>query len=107
MCTLATAVIHVVFAFPTPMFIASGVGYAVLLTAFFLPALRRVRGLVGATLAVFAVGNIAAWYVQGARIPLAYADKAFEVALLAVLLGYVLVARRPDPMPVRVTPTRR
>ena len=89
------------------MFIASGVGYALLLTAFFLPALRRVRGLVGGTLAVFALGNIAAWYVQGARIPLAYADKAFEAALLAVLLGYALLARRPEPMPVRVTPTRR
>ena len=107
MCTLATAVIHVVFAFPTPMFIASGAGYVVLLVAFFLPPLRRIRGLVGALLAMFAVGNIAAWYVAGARIPLAYADKAFEAALVAVLVGYVLLARRPAPMPVRVTPTRR
>lgn len=106
-CTLATAAIHVVFAFPTPMFIASGVGYALLLVAFFLPALRPIRGLVGGALALFAIGNIGAWYATGARIPLAYADKSFEAALLAALGAYVFVARRPTPMPVRVAPDNR
>ena len=102
--TFATAVIHIVYAFPTVMFIASGVGYLVLLAAFFLPALRSIRGPIGVALALFAVGNIAAWYATGARVPLAYLDKSFEAALLGALAAYVVVSRRRSAVPVRVTP---
>lgn len=99
--------IHIAYAFPTAIFIASGIGYLVLLAAFFTPALRAVRGPVGVALALFAIGNIAAWYATGARVSLAYVDKAFEAALLSALGAYVLVARRHSPMPVRVAPARR
>lgn len=105
--TLATAAIHIVYAFPTLMFIASGVAYLVLLAAFFAPPLRRLRGAVGAALALLAVANIAAWYATGARIPLAYVDKAFEAGLLAALGMYVAVAPQRSRMPVRVAPGPR
>lgn len=99
--------IHIAYAFPTALFIASGIGYLLLLLAFFTPALRSVRGVVGLALAIFAVGNIAAWYATGARVPLAYLDKSLEAALLAALAAYVVAARRYSPMPVRVTPAPR
>ena len=106
-CTFATAVIHIAYAFPTAMFIASGVAYLILLAAFFAPALRSFRGPVGVALALLAVANIVGWYATGARIPLAYLDKAFEAVLLGSLGAYVLVARRASAMPVRVAPGRR
>ena len=83
------------------MFIASGVGYLLLLAAFVMPALRGLRGVVGALLAVFAIGNIVAWYATGARIPLAYLDKSVEAALLAVLMASAVVSRRAVPVLVR------
>lgn len=107
MLTLVTAAIHFTFAFPTAMFLASAAGYVVLLVAFFLPALASVQRWVGAALALFAVGNIAAWYVMGPRIPLAYADKLAEVALVAALAVYLVQSRRPAAVPVRIAPPSR
>ena len=107
MLTVVTAAIHFTFAFPTPKFIASGVGYLLLLGAFLAPPLRRFRGAVGAALALFAVGNIVAWYLQGPRIPIAYGDKVVEVTLLLVLLTYAVLSRQRSAQPVRVMPSRQ
>ena len=96
--------IHITYAFPTTMFLVSGMGYLMLLAAFFTPKLRSVRGLVGVALALFAIGNIVGWYLNGARIPLAYTAKAIEAALLAALAAYVVVARRRAAVPVRLAP---
>ena len=107
MLTLATAAIHIGYAFPTAKLIGSGIGYLLLLGAFVAPPLRRFRGAFGAALAVFAVGNIGAWLMQGPRVPLAYFDKAVEATLLAVLLAYLVVSRRDRLQPVRVLPPHR
>jgi hypothetical protein len=103
--TLATAAIHLVYAFPTPMFIAAGTGYLLLLAAFFMPRLRSVRGVVGAALALFALGNMVAWYFIGARVPLAYADKLVEAGLVLALTVYLVQLRRRGTSPVRLSPS--
>jgi hypothetical protein len=91
--TLATAFIHLQLAFPDPVFILNGLGYLALLAALYLPVPRiaRYRNVVRWVLVGYATLTIFLWVLLGARTPIGYIDKAFEVALISLLL---LEARR-------------
>ncbi len=86
--TLATAVIHLQLAFPDPGFILNGLGYLTLLAALYLPVprLARRRNVVRWVLIGYTALTILLWVLLGARTPIGYADKAIEVALIALLL---------------------
>ncbi len=45
----------------------------------------QLRWLVRLGLAGFTAGSIGAWFLFGARFPLAYLDKGLEIALIALL----------------------
>ena len=93
--TLATALIHLQLNFPDPGFILAGLGYLALLAALYLPIPRvaRRRNAVRWVLIGYTGLLILLWILLGARTPIGYADKAIEVALIALLL---LEARRPS-----------
>lgn len=83
---LATAYIHTTLG--SLMFMANAAGYAVLAVAMVVPLAiaDRYRWLVRAALAGFTAVTIVAWFMFGARFPLAYVDKAIEVGLIALLV---------------------
>jgi hypothetical protein len=83
--TLATAAIHA--SLGSTLFILNGIGYAVLACAILLPVplLARGRWMVRVALLGFTLVTIGAWILFGARFPLAYVDKAIELALVVVL----------------------
>jgi hypothetical protein len=85
--TLATAAIHFSLTFPSAMFIANGLGYLVLLAALYLPIpqLAGYRRWVRWILMGYTALTIVLWVAMGSRIPIAYVDKAIEVALLVLL----------------------
>lgn len=86
--TLATALIHISLLFPDPVFIMNGLGYLGLLGGLYLPLpqLARWRGLIRWGLIGFTALTIVLWLAFGSRIPIAYVDKAIELALIALLL---------------------
>lgn len=86
--TLGTAFIHLQLNFPDPVFILNGLGYLALLAALYLPVppLSRYENVVRWVMVGYAAVTILLWVLIGSRNGLAYADKAIEVALIALLL---------------------
>lgn len=91
--TLTTASIHLYLG--GLLFTANGLGYAALAVALVVPLAiaNRFRFLVRAGLLGFTIATFAGWVAFGARIPLAYADKAIELVLVAVVIADI---RRAD-----------
>ncbi len=84
--TLATAAIHL--SLGGMLFTVNAIGYAFLAAAMVLPGpLGGVRWLVRLALLGFTVATIVGWLMVGARFPLAYVDKAIELAVVALLFG--------------------
>jgi hypothetical protein len=82
--TLATAAIHA--SLGGFLFTANAIGYAALAGAMVLPGpLGHARWLVRLALLGFTAATIGGWLLFGARFPLAYLDKAIEVALIGVV----------------------
>jgi hypothetical protein len=99
--TLATAAIHA--SLGGLLFLLNAVAYTTLAVAMVVPGpVGRFRGLVRLALMGFTAATIGGWVLFGARFPLAYLDKAIEIALIAVVAfelwhsdgGPILVARR-------------
>jgi len=95
--TIATALVHIVLAFNALsqgdmttliMFLLNGIGYLVLLAAYYLPVpiARNYHGLVRWIFIAFTAVTIIGWIAIGLRIPLAYVDKLVEVAMIVLLL---------------------
>jgi len=73
---------------PLPiLFLINGIGYLVLVTALYLPALAWYRPIVRVLLMLFAAGTIVMYFlVNGFRLnPLGIADKIAEVTLIVLL----------------------
>ncbi len=83
---VATAVIHFVLAFDW-MFYANALGYLLLVGLLYLPlaAVAPYRNLVRWVLIAYTAVTVVAWLLIGTRGPVAYLDKAIEVALIALL----------------------
>ena len=82
--TLGTAAIHA--SLGGLLFLANAAGYAVFAVAMVLPGrIGQLRWLVRLALLGFTATTIGAWFLFGARFPLAYLDKGLEVALIACL----------------------
>ena len=82
--TLATAAIHA--SLGGLLFMANAIGYTALAVAMVVPGpIGRVRWLVRLALVGFTAATIGGWVLFGARFPLAYLDKAIEVALIAAV----------------------
>jgi hypothetical protein len=86
--TLATAWIH--YSLGGLLFLMNAAGYLTLALAMVLPGpLGRGRWLVRLALLAFTATTIGAWFLFGARFPLAYADKAIEVGLVLLLAAEI------------------
>jgi hypothetical protein len=86
--TLVTAAVHA--SLGGLLFTANAVGYAVLAVLMVLPGpLGHFRMLVRLALIAFTVATIGGWLLFGVRFPLAYFDKAVEVALV-MAVGFEL-----------------
>ncbi len=85
--TLATALIHFTLLFPDPIFILNGLGYLALLAALYLPLpqLKAQRSLIRPLLLAYTAGTVILWLVMGVRSPLAFVNKAIEIALIVLL----------------------
>ncbi len=86
---LATAVIHAVLAVLDARlpFAFNALGYLVLLAALYAPlaTLTGRRGRLRWTLIAYTLLTLLLWVLRGDRTPIAYADKAIELGLLALL----------------------
>ncbi len=81
---LATAAIHA--SLGGLLFLANAIGYTTLALAMIVPGpIGRVRWLVRLALLGFTAATIGGWVLFGARFPLAYLDKAIEVALIGAV----------------------
>ncbi len=92
LAAVTTALIHIwlAFQFPggvDPIFVLNGLGYLGLTALLFLPLplLDPYRNLVRWVLIGYTLVTVLAWLWIGARSPLAYADKAIELLLVACL----------------------
>ena len=86
--TLVTAAVHA--SLGGALFTANAIGYAVLAVFMVLPGpLGHARALVRLALIAFTTATIGGWILFGVRFPLAYVDKAVEVALV-MLVGFEL-----------------
>jgi hypothetical protein len=85
--TVATAIIHLALGIPNgmTMFILNGIGYLVLVAALYLPQLSRYRTLTRWALIGFTAVTVLGWVFIGMRSPIAYVDKAIEIALIVCL----------------------
>jgi hypothetical protein len=91
--TLATAAIHLwlgviiqqMMPGSFPMFILNGIGYIVLVTALYLPQLRRYHAWIRWALIAYTAITVIAWVVMGERNLIAYVDKIVEIALIVLL----------------------
>ena len=89
--TIATAGIHLYWSTQievgAPVMVLNGLGYLGLLTALYasLPALQRYRSTVRWVLLGYTALTVVLWALVGPRIPIAYADKVIELALIASL----------------------
>ncbi|MEW6635179.1 MAG: hypothetical protein AB1425_00030 [Actinomycetota bacterium] len=95
--TLATALIHLYLGLQgLPLFVLNGLGYITLLAALYLPVprLARYRELVRWVLIGYAALTVFLWILVGARNFIGYADKAIEIALIALLLVDRRASRR-------------
>jgi hypothetical protein len=82
--TLATAWIH--YSLGGLLFLMNAAGYVTLALGMVLPGpLGRGRWLVRLALLAFTATTIGAWFLFGARFPLAYADKAIEIGIVLLL----------------------
>ncbi len=82
--TLATAAIHA--SLGGLLFLANAIGYTTLALAMIVPGpIGRLRWLVRLALLGFTAATIGGWVLFGARFPLAYFDKAIEVALIGAV----------------------
>ena len=95
--TIATALIHIALAFfamsqgdmtTVIMFLLNGIGYMVLLAAYYLslPLARDYPKLVRWAFIIFIAITILGWVAIGARNVVAYVDKLIELALIILLL---------------------
>ena len=93
--TVATALIHIILAIPEGllMFYLNGIGYLALVTALYLPQLRRWRGLIRIAFIAYTMVTIIAWVFIGERTTIGYLDKLIEVALVVLL---IVEARLPE-----------
>jgi hypothetical protein len=93
--TVATAVIHATLG--GVLFTMNAFAFGTLAVAFVLPEpIARARWLVRVAILGFAAATIAGWLVFGARFPLAYLDKAIELALVvAVAIDLMLTDGGP------------
>ena len=86
--TVITALIHISLLFPNTLFILNGLGYLVLLAAYFLPlpVARDYPGLVRWIFIGFTAITIIAWIFIGDKTWwLGYVDKIVEIGLIASL----------------------
>ena len=82
--TLATAAIHA--SLGGLLFLANAIGYTTLAIAMVAPGpVGQVRWLVRLALIGFAAMTVGGWVMFGTRFPLAYLDKAIEVALIGAV----------------------
>lgn len=88
----ATASIHIwlAFQFPggvDPIFVLNGLGYLGLTALLLVPlgVLDPYRNIVRWVLIAYTLATVLAWVFVGVRSPLAYADKALELLLIACL----------------------
>jgi hypothetical protein len=82
--TMSTAAIHA--SLGGWLFTLNAIGYTTLAVAMVVPGpLGHVRWLIRIALIGFALATIGGWLAFGARFPLAYADKAIEGVLVAVV----------------------
>jgi len=96
--TLATAAIHA--SLGGLLFLANAIGYTTLAVAMIVPGpIGRIRWLVRLALLGFTAATIGGWVLFGARFPLAYIDKAIEVALIGAV---ALEIWRSDGGPIGV-----
>lgn len=94
--TVATAIIHIGLAFyamslggpPLVMFLLNGIGYLVLLAAYYLPLpiARDYPRLVRWAFIAFTAVTIIGWVAIGERNAIGYIDKLIEVVLIVLLL---------------------
>jgi hypothetical protein len=84
--TVATGWIHLTLG--SLLFTLNGAGYLVAAVAMVLPIAlaMRFRWLIRIGLVGYALAAIVGWYLMGPRYDVAYAAKAIEVALIALLL---------------------
>jgi hypothetical protein len=88
---VATAAIHIFLAVTQMnndlLFILNGLGYLVLVGALYLPLpqLAPYRNWIRWALIALAAITVVLWIIIGARTPIAYLDKAIEVALIVAL----------------------
>ena len=98
--TLATAVIHLYMglSWGSTLFTLNGIGYLGLLAALQLPIpqLRRFRGVARLALLGYTSLTIVLYFIEAPGMAIGYADKAIEVALVALLLADAYRAR-PEP----------
>ena len=71
-----------------PLFAVNAMGYVTLGTVLYvpIPLFRRFRNLVRWVLLGYTALTIVLWVAMGARTPVAYMDKAIELALIALLV---------------------
>ncbi len=82
--TIGTAAIHA--SLGGVLFLANAAGYVAFAVAMLLPGrIGPLRWLVRLALLGFTATTIGAWFLFGARFPLAYLDKGLEIALIVVL----------------------
>ena len=81
---LGSAAIHV--SLGGLLFLANAIGYTVLAVAMVAPGpFASARWLIRLALIGFTAVTVGGWVMFGARFPLAYLDKAIELALIAVV----------------------
>ena len=88
---LATAAIHgillnLMMGELDPLFTLNGIGFLVLITAYFLPQLSKYRNIVRWVLIAYTAITIIAWLFLGARETLGYVTALIEVGLIVALL---------------------
>ena len=86
--TAITAVIHFSILFPDVMFILNGLGYLALLAALYapVPALEGHKPLIRWVFVGYTSLTFLIWLAVGERTPIAFVDKAVELALIVLLL---------------------
>jgi hypothetical protein len=83
--TLATAAIHM--SLGGLLFVMNAFGYTGLALALLAPPpVARIRPLIRLALLAFTGATIGGWLLFGARIPIAYFDKAIEITLVVLLV---------------------
>ena len=96
--TLTTAAIHL--GMGGLLFTLNAIGYGTIALALVLPwPLSRLRWLVRVALLGFTIATIGGWLAFGARFPLAYLDKALEVALV-IVVGAAIWRRDGGPIEI-------